>query len=117
MDQQAYAIAAELVVAVHFAWIVFLIGGAVIGRRNRAVRALHLAGLGYSVLLQLNGWICPLTYLELWLRERGRAADYRGSFLAHYLERLIYLQVAPEWVLLGTGLIIGLAAALYLRRV
>lgn len=116
MDPRAYAVAADVVVALHFGWIVFLIGGALVGRRVRRVRSLHLAGLAYSVLLQINAWTCPLTYLELWLRLQGRASSYRGSFVTHYLERLVYLEVPPQWLLPATALIIGVSVALYLRR-
>lgn len=116
MNHHAYALAADVAVAVHFGWILFLIGGAAIGRRVLWVRTLHLAGLGYSVLLQLNGWICPLTDLELWLRTRGGTSAYSGSFVAHYFERLVYLEVEPAWVLLATGAIVGGSVAVYLRR-
>jgi hypothetical protein len=40
MNPYAYAIAADIVIAVHFCWILFLIGGVLIGRRTRWVRAL-----------------------------------------------------------------------------
>jgi hypothetical protein len=47
---------------------------------------------------------------------RAGASSYRGSFLGHYLERLVYLEMPPQWLLLATGLIVGVSAAIYLRR-
>jgi len=109
-----FRIAADGVVVIHFGWILFLIGGAFIGRRVRWVRWLHLASLGYSVLLQTFSWICPLTYLEIWLRRRGTPGRiYSGSFVVHYLERLIYLGVPRTWLLVLTGIVIGISVAVY----
>jgi len=108
-----YIIAADVVVAVHFGWILFLIGGAWIGRRVRWVMWTHLAALGYSVLLQAFQWVCPLTYLELWLWNRTPAGSYSGSFIAHYLEKLIYMDIPRALVFALTGIVIGTSAVVY----
>ncbi len=110
-----YRIAADVVVAIHFGWILFLVGGCLIGRRVRWVMWAHLAALGYSVLLQAFSWICPLTYLELWLWNRTPAGSYSGSFIAYYLEKLIYMEVPPVLLLVGTGIVIGISAVVYYR--
>ena len=108
-----FNIAADIVVAFHFVWILFLIGGAFVGRRVRWVMWMHLAALGYSVLLQIFSWICPLTYLEVWLRSRGGGKTYPGSFIAHYFEKLVYLEISRGWLFLFTAIIIGTSAAVY----
>lgn len=111
-----YGFLAEFVVLVHLAWIVFLIGGAVVGRRVRWVRRLHLAGLGFAMLLTAGGWICPLTYFEVWLREQGGGGGYRGTFLGHWAERLVYWEV-PRWVvLLGVVMVAAVSMAAYGRK-
>jgi len=110
-----YRITADVVVAIHFVWILFLIGGAFIGRRVRWVKWTHLAALGYSVLLQVFDWTCPLTYLELWLWNRTPAGSYSGSFIARYLEKLVYMEI-PRGLLLGlTGIVIGISAVVYYK--
>jgi hypothetical protein len=38
-----------------------------------------------------------LTTLEMALRRRAGDATYAGSFIAHWLEQLLYYQ-APPWV-------------------
>lgn len=108
-----YIIAADIVVASHFAWILFLIGGAFIGRRVRWVMWTHLAALGYSVLLQAFSWICPLTYLELWLWDRTPTGSYSGSFITHYLEKLIYLKIPRGLLMILTGIVIGTSVVVY----
>lgn len=108
-----YIIAADVVVAVHFGWILFIIGGAWIGRRVRWVMWIHLAALGYSVLLQAFAWICPLTYLELWLWNRTPAGSYSGSFIAHYLEKLIYMEIPRGLLMILTGIVIGTSVVVY----
>lgn len=110
-----YKIAADIVVAVHFGWILFLIGGAFIGRRVRWVMWMHLVALGYSVLLQAFSWICPLTYLELWLWNRTPAGSYSGSFIAHYLEKLIYMEIPRGLVFVLTVAVIVISAVVYYR--
>ena len=102
-------VVADLVVVVHLAWILFLVFGAVAGRRWTWVKWLHLAALAFAVVLTAGGWICPLTHLEVWLRRGvpGAGGGYPGTFLGYYAERLVYLDV-PRWAVLVTA--IGIAA-------
>src|SRR3990172_1056576 len=106
-----YKIAADLVVVIHLAWILFLILGALVGRYVVWVKRLHIGGLAFSLLLQVFSWYCPLTYLEVWLRARhDPSLSYTGSFIAFYAERLVYLEVPREAVLFMTGLLIAFSA-------
>ncbi len=59
----AWKLAADLVVVIHLLWILFIIFGALIGRRIIWVKWLHIGALAFSVVLQIFQWICPLTYL------------------------------------------------------
>jgi hypothetical protein len=103
---------ADMVVAVHFLWIVFLLLGALAGVRSRWVRWFHGGALGFAVLMQVMGWYCPLTHLEFWLRGgRGRP----GSFIVAWLERLVYLEVSPRAVLAGTLILVALNLCVYWR--
>jgi hypothetical protein len=115
MSELLYDIAADMVVAFHFFWILFLIGGAIIGRKIRWVMWTHIAALGYSVVLQTFFWICPLTYLENWLRRRSGSDSYTGSFIAHYFEKLVYLDVSRGWIFLFTTIVIGISAIVYYK--
>ena len=112
-----WTLAADFLVVIHLLWIVFLIGGAMIGRWIVWVKWLHVGALTFSLLLQVFRWICPLTFLEVWLRRRADpSGGYPGDFLAHYAERLVYLPVPPDAVLLATVFIVGLSAWAYWPR-
>jgi hypothetical protein len=109
-----FQIAADIVVAFHLLWILFIIFGALPGRRWLTIRLLHLGSIVFSLLLQSFGWICPLTYLEVWLRQMQQAATgYSGSFISHYLEKVIYLDVSAPYIFVGTVVVIVFSLFLY----
>lgn len=106
--------AADAVVVIHLLWIAFIIVGAAVGRRIVWVKWLHLGALLFSVLLQIFHWICPLTFLEVWLRRRAdTTAGYPVDFIAHYAERLVYLPAPPEAIFALTIVIVGFSARMY----
>jgi len=110
-----FTIAAEAVVLLHLAWIVFVVTGALWLRRRRRWRTAHLVAVVYSVAIEIFRWTCPLTHLEqsLW-RRAGRLA-YQQAFVTHYLERLIYAPV-PQWILvLLTVAVLVVTLVLYAR--
>ncbi len=102
-----YRLAADMVLAVHVLFVVFavlglclILVGAARGWRwihKPLFRWLHLLGIGVVVLQAWLGRRCPLTDLEMALRERAGEATYPGAFLAHWLERLLYYDL-PAWV-------------------
>lgn len=115
--RMGYRYLADAVVFLHLAWIVFLVLGVFPGRKIRAVRALHIGGLAFALIIQLSGWYCPLTYLEQWLRAKaGPAPAYGGSFIVHYLEKIIYVELPRDSILLCTVLLIGMQGWLYSRK-
>ena len=106
---------ADLVVWVHLGWIALLVFGVFVGRRFRWVRRLHLAGLGLAVVLTALGWLCPLTHLEVWLRQQGGAAGYSGTFLGRLAEGVVYAPV-PRWAVLAAAVVwTGFTAIVYAR--
>ena len=110
-----YAILADAAVGAHFLWILFLIFGG-FWRRHRAVRVIHLSGLAFAFVINFFGLECPLTYLEVWFRGKvSPGSAYAGSFVAHYLEEVIYLNVSPAAIFGLTALLICWNAWLYLR--
>lgn len=103
-----------MVVLIHFLWIVFLIFGAVPGVRIRAVRIIHLAALAFALIIQIFGWYCPLTYLEIWLRNRhDPGLSYFGSFIVHYLEKIVYLDVSFDLIFALTIILIVINVVVY----
>lgn len=60
-------------------------------------RIAHLLAIAIVVLQSWFGMICPLTIWEMELRTMAGDQVYAGSFIAHWLEQLLYYR-APEWV-------------------
>lgn len=109
-----YKILADLTVALHLAWILFLCLGAFWGVRSRRVKIVHLFGLGFAVLMQIFDWYCPLTHLEVFLRARHNpATSYAGDFVIQYLEQAVYLQVSRCFIVIGTVILSGINLLIY----
>ncbi len=109
---------ADLVVVLHSSFVLFvLFGGLLVLRRPRLVW-IHVPCAIWGVLIEFLGIICPLTPLEVWLRERGGSVGYTGGFIAHYLEGVLYPAglTARLQIWLGTfALLVNLA--IYARLV
>ena len=99
-------IAADAVLVVHFAFVLFvLLGGALVLRWPHLVW-LHLPAVVWAILVEATGWICPLTPLENALRRSAGEAGYAGDFLEHHLVALLY----PEGLTRGAQLFFALIA-------
>lgn len=110
-----YAILADVTVFVHFLWILFLIFGALIGRCHRWIKRLHIAGLLFAVTIQVFGWYCPLTYLEVWLRRLHKPGEgYTGSFIIHYIEKLVYIELSSGTIFILTLFLVVFSIIIYL---
>ena len=98
---------ADAVLLLHVLFIVFVVAGLAlifIGSalawswvRNPWFRIAHLSAIGIVVVQSWLGAICPLTTLEMALRLRAGGTVYSGSFIAHWLDTILYYQ-APAWV-------------------
>lgn len=115
-----YQLLADAVLSIHVAIVLFVVGGlalVLIGAwrgwawvRTGWFRLTHLAAIGVVVLQAWLGVVCPLTSLEQWLRGQAHGATYSGSFIEHWLHRLLYYQ-APSWVFTVAYTLFGLAVA------
>jgi hypothetical protein len=112
-----YKVLADITVLVHFLWIAFLFLGAIWGRKSRAVKTFHLAGLAFAFIIQIFDWYCPLTHLEFLLRGKHNPdLAYAGSFIIYYVERIVYIEISHYIVLIVTLLLGGLNVWIYLRK-
>jgi hypothetical protein len=94
---------ADVILVVHFAIVLFIVGGLIavwIGAalrwswiRNAWFRYLHLAAIAYVAAEALLGVVCPLTVWEDVMRGGVRPE----SFIGRWVRRLLYYD-APEWV-------------------
>ena len=85
-----YRYAADAVLLLHLAFIVFAVFGGLLIVWWRGVLFLHLPALVWGVFVELTGRICPLTSLENTFRIKAGTAGYSESFVEHYLLGVIY---------------------------
>jgi hypothetical protein len=112
-----FKVLADITVLLHFLWILFLTFGCFLGVRYRSAKIVHLAGLVFAVVMQVFGWYCPLTHLEVWFRlKHDPALTYGGSFIVHYLEKLVYLQLSRRSIFVLTIILIGFTVWFYKKK-
>jgi hypothetical protein len=105
---------ADLVVVLHFAFVVFVIFGGLLVLRWPKLAYVHLPVAAYGALIELVGWICPLTPLEKRLREQAGLEGYEGGFVEHYILPVLYPSGLNRGVqLVMGGLVIGINLVIY----
>ncbi len=85
-----YRILADGVMVAHFAFIMFVVVGAVLAWRWPVVLWAHVPALAWGVGTIAIGFPCPLTALEKGLRRMAGEAGYAGGFVDRYIEDVIY---------------------------
>ncbi len=101
-----YRIAADLVVLIHFTFVLFVVFGALVALRWPRVLWLHLPAAAWGALIEFQGWICPLTPWENRLRTLGGQAGYAGGFIEHYILPLLYPAGLTRTVQLTLGAVV-----------
>ena len=111
---------ADVVLVVHFAIVLFVVGGLVLvvagnlwrwSWVNRLwFRVAHLAAIAVVVAESWLGLTCPLTTLESWLRLQGGEPVHGESFIGHWLRTLLFYE-APPWVFALAYTVFGLLVA------
>jgi len=81
---------ADLLVLLHFGFILFVVFGALLALRWQRWLWLHLPAVVWAAWIEFSGSICPLTPLENRLRRLAGETGYGGSFIGEYLLPLIY---------------------------
>ncbi len=98
--------AADAVLLLHLAFVVFVLVGGMLVLHRPVWAALHLPSAAWGAFVELTGTICPLTPLENALRRSAGAAGYGGGFIEHYLIPLIYPAGLTPRVQLLLGLVV-----------
>ena len=102
-----WTVAADIVLVIHFAFVVFIVVGAVLTRWARWLIWPHLAVLAYGAAIQAIGFTCPLTPLEKSLRRAAGEAVYEGGFIGHYITPVLY----PGQLTFNVKLVLVMAVA------
>lgn len=98
-----YSIAADLVVLIHFAFILFVVIGGFLVIKWYKVSFFHIPAVVWGVLIEFTGGICPLTPLENKFRLIGGEAGFSGGFIDKYIVSLIY----PDELTHGIQVMLG----------
>lgn len=111
---------ADLVLVLHLGFVTFVVFGlvAIIAGNlrhwawvnNFGFRLGHLSAIAVVVAQTWMEILCPLTRLEMWLRERAAAETYAGGFIQHWLDALLYHDL-PAWVFAAGYTLFGLVVA------
>jgi hypothetical protein len=99
-------IAADAVLLVHFAFVLFVVLGGALLLRWPKLAWIHLPAVVWAALVELNGWVCPLTPLEVALRRASGEAGYAGDFLEHYLVATLYPEGLTRAVQIWLGIVV-----------
>jgi len=66
-----YRILADGVVVVHLLFIAFVLLGGLLVLRWRYSIVLHIPAVLWAAWVEYQGWICPLTPVENWFRQKA----------------------------------------------
>ena len=85
-----YSSLSDIVVLLHFIYVIFSVAGGILCIWRPRIIWLHVPAALWAALISFAGWICPLTYLENWLRIKGGDTVYGSGFIVKYLEPVLY---------------------------
>src|SRR5688500_202771 len=105
---------ADVIVVLHFAFVVFVVFGGLIALTWPRIAWLHVPAVIWGALIEFTGWICPLTPLENRLRRASGEASYEGDFIAQHILPALYPNglTRRDQLVLG-GLALALNVAIY----
>lgn len=100
-----YQLAADFIVLLHFAFIVFVLFGGFMLFKWRWLAWIQVPAATWGALISLIGWTCPLTPMENQLRLVAGTGDvYSGGFIDRYLVKLVYPEGATHEMAMAMGI-------------
>ena len=116
-----YRFLADVTVVLHLAFVLFVVLGGLLVLRYPRAAWVHIPAAVWGAWIEFAGWICPLTPLENWLRERGGDVGYSSSFVERYIIPTLYPAVLSQrlqWILGGVVIVVNAAiyVIVYRRR-
>ena len=85
-----YELAADLTLIVHFAFIIFVVFGALLFFVSTKIIYVHVPALIWGIYIELTHSVCPLTYLENWFLQKANLTTYSEGFIQNYLVPIVY---------------------------
>ena len=109
-----HAFAADLVLVVHATFVMLVAFGGLAVVRRPAFALVHAPAVAWAALVELNGWICPLTPLEYALRRAAGEIDVDRDFIDRALTALLYPAGLERSTQVALGIaVVAVNAALY----
>ena len=109
-----YRFAADIVLFVHLAFVLFVVAGALLVLRFRWLAWVHAPAAAWGAFVELTGRICPLTTMENSLRRAAGQLGYDTSFMEHYVLPLIYpVGLTRQMQMWAAGIVLAVNAILY----
>ena len=99
-----YGLLADVALMAHVGFVAFVILGGLFALRWPKVAWLHIPCALWGAWVEVAGWICPLTPLEVSWRRRAGEVGYTGGFLEHYVTPVLYPSGLTREVQVGLGL-------------
>lgn len=96
-------LAANSVVLLHLAFILFVVLGGLVVLRWPRFMWLHVPAAAWGAFIELTGRVCPLTPLENRLRIAAGETGYSGGFIEEYLIPVVYPDELTRWVQISLG--------------
>jgi Protein of Unknown function (DUF2784) len=116
-----YRLGADGVLIAHLAFVLFVVLGALLVLRWPRLMYLHIPAVVWGGIVEFIGMICPLTPLEVRLRQLSGDAGYKGGFIEHYIVALLYPSGLTRTVQIVLGFLavvpnVAIYSLLLLRR-
>jgi hypothetical protein len=109
-----YSLLANLVVLLHFTFVLFVLFGGLLTVKWPRVVWIHGPALLWGCIVEFTGTVCPLTPLESQLRMQGGEAGYEGDFVSRWLLPILYPESLTPSIQLALGaFVLVLNVAIY----
>jgi len=109
-----YEALADSVLILHLCFILFVVLGGLLALKWPWVAWVHLPAAAWGALVEIMGWICPLTPLEIAFRRAAGSAAYEATFIERYLVPIVYPSALTREMQLALGLfVLGTNLAVY----
>ena len=104
---------AIFVLAIHLAWILLVVIGALWTRDRPVWSAIHIVALLWGIAVEVGPWSCPLTLAEEYFEIKAGTPAVQGGFMLHWLDALVYPNL-PGWIVTIAGVgVCGVNLAIY----
>jgi hypothetical protein len=115
-ENWVWGLAADTALTLHALWVLTYVFGPFAGLKYRRWRVFQLSFMVATLIIWPACGGCPLTRMENVMRRHAGEAAYPGSFIAFYLEKIVYWDISRGHIAMAAAAWILLWAAVYVWR-